>query len=404
MNIKRLTSENVKRIQVVDISPDGNTVIIGGDNAQGKSSVLDSIFMALGGKSAQGKRPVRDGKDKAVIKCDLGDLVVTRTIKPNGNTTVRVKSLDGAMYPSPQSMLDALSSKLTFDPLAFAQNKPKDQLDTLKGLVGLDFTEEDAKRGIVFEKRKSINREGKERKARLDGMTFNESAPDTPVSVSALMEELSTAEATNLDNAAKRDDVATRSMEIAEMKAEIEAKTLELKGLESGHDESVKKSEKLVDIGTETIREKISKADTINAAVRGNESYCAEKVAVERLRKESQSLTDKLNAIDKAKADAMGAAEFPIYGLSFDENGVIFNGVPFDQCSSAERLIVSLNMGIAMNPELKVLLIRDGSLLDENSLAIVAKAAEDSGSQVWIERVSKGDECSVIIEDGKVVG
>ena len=98
----------------------------------------------------------------------------------------------------------------------------------------------------------------------------------------------------------------------------------------------------------------------------------------------------------------MAEADFPIPGLAFDADGVTFNGIPFAQCSSAERLRVSVAMGIALNPKLKVLLIRDGSLLDDNNLAMIAEAAKEADAQVWIERVSKGEECSVIIEDGEV--
>lgn len=404
MNIKKLETENVKRIKVVEIAPDGNTIVIGGDNAQGKSSVLDSIFMALGGKSAQGRRPVRDGEEKATIKCDLGELVVTRTIKPDGKTTVKVQNADGASYSSPQSMLDALSSKLTFDPLAFAGEKPAIQLETLKSLVGLDFTNEDEKRSAIFNKRTNINREGKEKKAQLEDMEFDESAPEQLVSVSDLMDKLSAAEAANRENDRIREKVASQGLSISSLKADIEAKTQELKLIEDEYDQAVSASENLVDVDTQSIRESIANAETVNATIRGNEAYLSVKEYVDKLREESVSLTEQLKAIDKAKAEAMSDAKFPVDGLSFDETGVTFKGIPFDQCSSAERLVVSLNMGIAMNPKLKVLLIRDGSLLDEMSLAIVSKAAEKSGTQVWIERVSKGSECSVIIEDGMVAG
>lgn len=403
MKIVNLESQNVKRLKAVSIIPQGNSVIIGGDNAQGKSSVLDSIFMALGGKAAQGQRPVRDGEEKAIIKCDLGELTVIRTISPNGKTTVKVTNAEGATFSSPQSMLDALSSKLTFDPLAFAGEKPAAQLETLKGLVGLDFSDLEAKRKSLYDKRTDINRAGKDKAARLDGMQQHSDAPAEAVSVSDLMAMLTAADAKNAENEKERQSVRSRAEKIATVKAELEAKQKELAAIEAEHAGTEDAAALLVDTDTIAIREQIAQADTINAKVRENAFYAEEKAAAESLRAESQGLTNAINAIDKQKADAMAAAEFPVDGLSFDENGVIYNGIPFSQCSSAERLLVSLHMGIAMNPELKVLLIRDGSLLDPQSLAMVAKAAEDADAQVWIERVSKGDECSVIIEDGEII-
>jgi hypothetical protein len=78
--------------------------------------------------------------------------------------------------------------------------------------------------------------------------------------------------------------------------------------------------------------------------------------------------------------------------------------VPFAQGSSAEQLRVSVAMGLAMNPRLGVLLIRDASLLDDDSMAIVAEMAATANAQVWLERVGDGAECSVVIEDGSVRG
>ena len=111
----------------------------------------------------------------------------------------------------------------------------------------------------------------------------------------------------------------------------------------------------------------------------------------------------KIEAARREKVDAMLAAEWPVEGLGFGPDGVTFNDLPFDQCSSAEQLRISTAIGASQNPKLNVMFIRDGSLLDADSLAAVGEIAERYGSQVWIERVGYGEECSVIIEDGTVV-
>jgi hypothetical protein len=89
-------------------------------------------------------------------------------------------------------------------------------------------------------------------------------------------------------------------------------------------------------------------------------------------------------------------------GLALGESGPTFNGVPLSQASGAERLRVSVAIGLALNPRLRVLLVRDASLLDENSLRLVAEMAQDAGAQVWLERVGDGDPGAVIIADGQV--
>jgi hypothetical protein len=107
--------------------------------------------------------------------------------------------------------------------------------------------------------------------------------------------------------------------------------------------------------------------------------------------------------VDAGKTEKLAAAKFPVDGLSFDETGVTFGGLPFEQASSAEQLRISVAIGIALNPKLKVLLIRDGSLLDADSLKLVAEMAADSDAQVWVERVDDTRKVGVVIEDGSVV-
>jgi len=127
-----LTAENVKRLVAVEISPTGNVQIIAGKNGAGKTSVLDSIWFALGGgPAAKGTtKPIRDGQDSARVTLDLGELRVTRTWT-GGKSTLSVESAEGAVYGSPQKMLDALVGRLSFDPLAFAQQDERTQLASL---------------------------------------------------------------------------------------------------------------------------------------------------------------------------------------------------------------------------------------------------------------------------------
>lgn len=121
-------------------------------------------------------------------------------------------------------------------------------------------------------------------------------------------------------------------------------------------------------------------------------------------RKAADDLTARIEAIDAEKTAALANAKFPVAGLSFDDNGVTFNGLPFSQASAAEQLSVSVAIAAALNPKLRVMLVRDGSLMDDKSLALLGELAAKNDLQVWVERVGKGDECSVIIEDGAVEG
>lgn len=396
MKIIALEAENIKHLRVVRIKPDGSLVVIGGDNSEGKSSVLDSIEYALNGAGSIPIMPIRAGQKKARVVLDLGDIEVTRTFTAKGTNLV-VKNKDGATFPSPQSMLDKLVGKLTFDPLAFSKMDAKKQAEVLKQLVGLDFDKMNAQHKDLFDQRTIINRRGKELKAHLDNMIKHDGVPDTEVSVQALGQKLA--------------DAIEHNSRIERMNNELQSELAELKELKKKVallTKSVKQKQTMVDeampINDKAIREKMANADRTNVQVRENKMYLDTDQELTQLRTQTQSLNTQMAQITEKKAEALAGAEFPIEGLAIDDDGVLFKDIPLVQCSTSDQLKISVAIGLAMNPKLRVLLVREGSLLDEKNLAMVAEMAEKADAQVWIERVSKGSECQVILEDGSIKG
>src|SRR5690606_22747435 len=156
LHIVELRAENVKRLQAVTIRPDGNVVVIGGRNAQGKTSLMDSIECALAGGRTIPIEPVRRGERKARIVVDLGEIVVERTFSPKG-TALEVRNADGVPQKSPQALLDSLTARVCFDRLAFAREEPAKQDAILKQVLGLDFDELDARRAKLYADRRDAN-------------------------------------------------------------------------------------------------------------------------------------------------------------------------------------------------------------------------------------------------------
>ena len=427
--IVRLQAENVKRLRAVEITPDGNVVTISGRNEQGKSSVLDAIWMALGGKKAFPRRPVREGQDHATIRLELeGGMVVTRTIKPDGETKLTVTATDGARYGSPQELLDGLVKGLSFDPLAFSLMKPAVQRELLRELVGLDFTELESKRNGAYEQRTQANREVKRLEGELSGVPQHPDAPAEEISVGAIAEELRLSELhrQTIDGAERESGVFVRTLLAAEEHARgLQKKLEELRAeiskveerIEQGtrvviprHREAVEKAEAALEElrahapDDAAIRARLAGAESINAQVRDNRRRT--ELAAKRAGASAAAaeLTGKIESYDDAKRKAISEAKYPLEGLSVDDHGVLLNGVPFEQGSSAGQLRASVAIGLALNPKLKVLLVRNGSLLDADALALLTQMATESGAQVWLEVVSKGGEIGVVIEDGAVVG
>ena len=393
LTIVKLTASNVKRLRAVTIAPDGNLVVLSGRNGQGKTTVLDCIEYAIGGKDAICAEPVRRGEDSAEIVCDLGDLVVRRRFVAGGGTSVEVTDKNGLRFPSPQKVLDELYGRLSFDPLAFARQAPKQQLETLRGLLGLDFSESDRRHDALYDERTLVNRELKNAQARLQGLPELPNTPATPVSATDLVSEIQRAQARNAEVLRKRDRLTAIETRAKAMQAELDALGEEYKRISA---------EDLATIDTAPLTQRLGEVEQINNRVRQNAQRAEVAREVEGKKAKSEELTRQIDAVKASKAERIAAARMPVTGLGFGESGVTLNGLPLEQASAAEQLRVSVAIGIAMNPRLRVLLVRDASLLDHDSMRLVAEMARDAGAQLWLERVETDDATTVVIEDGQI--
>lgn len=402
MHIVGLEVENYGRIKAVSIEPDATgAVIISGRNAQGKTSLMNAIWAALGGRAGNSaSKPVREGAEQAKVTVDLGDMVVTR-IWRNDNTNLEVRSKDGAVYKSPQALLDGFIGKLSFDPLAFTRLKEREQKDALLQLVDLDIDLDalQAERDAAFAKRTAV---GQDRK-RLGDVSVDEGLPEEEKSATDLIGQLREAENQRGEHARlsqSRDDAAAAAEQI---KARIKELNDEL---QAARDHATAVAFQLAElpeiIDVSPIEAELEQIDSTNDAIRANNANRAEKAQALALDKQREELTSAIEELDKDKAEALERAEFPVPGLGFDADGVTFNSVPFAQASSAEQIRVSMAMAIAGNPKLRVVRVMDGSLLDDEGMRIITELAAEHDFQVWIERVANGDGVGFLIEDGEL--
>ncbi len=424
LHVVELRSENVKRVRAATIRPDGGLVVIGGRNGQGKSSLLDSLEMALGGGKTIPADPVRHGARKARVVVDLGELVVERTFSAKGTQLV-VRNADGEPQASPQKMLDKLYSKVSLDPLAFTRMDPKQQDATLKEVLGLDFSKIDAERQQLYDARRELNREAKRLEAQLDAMPSLAGVPDKEESVSALVEEIDRCNEVKAANDRKRgelndanDDLVDLDEkrsdlqgEIEELEAELAQKRQALAELEQERTKAAESREKLAaevealeDPDVSELRERIEKAEETNVKVRQKRHRAELEAELRQREQASEKATAKIEALDAEKARQLEQAEFPVEGLGFDDTGPTLGGVPLEQASQAEKLRITVAIGAALNARVKIALVREASLLDEESMRLLAEEAARHDLQLWLERVSAdGAGCSVLIEDGEVV-
>ena len=433
MKILRLTGHNFKKIRAVDITPDPdeNVIIIGGKNSQGKTSVLDMIQGAIDFASMQKRtpQPIREGTEHADIDLDLSEIEIKRTFTDNETNylTVRLKDDARTKVTSPQAFLDKLVGKLSFDPLAFMRMEGKDQRGTLFRLdPGLEqnLTALDAEYATSFADRTGVNRSLKQHQGALAKMTPPAAdLPETEISAADLLKAIQAAQDARLANATQRQQLETRRTEAKTAKQDLEKLDREitevetrLANLRQDREKKQHAYETVVDRGTRTaaqvatlvdpdltsLQEQLANLEQRNDAIRGGQKYRMQRMEAEGLQAKSDALTARLAEIEATKATALQTATFPVVGLGFSEDGVTFNGKPFQQAASSEQLRVSLAIAMALNPEIRVIRISDGSLLDEESMALIREMVREKDFQIWIEVVS--DNVGIIIEDGVVRG
>lgn len=408
MRVLHFFSENFKRIKVVEFDPDSNMVLITGANEAGKSSVMDAIWATLQHKASKSTTidPVRHGESHAKNILDLGKYVVTRTFR-DGKSSLRIETQEGTVVKSPQSLLDDLVGSLSFDPLAFANAKDADRRKMIQDVFNLDLTEFDAKEHEVSEDRKDKKRElgmvdGKLKAIRPP--TDGES--DKPMSASDLIQQMTevTTDAISFKSHSKELN------EIAEKISQLEKRS------ETIYDEQIKIAAKYgqgnLGINTQctwadtkivALKEKIDNIETRNARARELTEYLKLRTIKDDLVEEIATATKRL-ALNKINRDeAIEAANIPIDGLEITEDGVFLKSVPFNQISSAQKIKASLAIAIAANPDLRVIRIMDGSLLDSANMKIISDMAKEHDYQIWIERVDETGKVGVVIEDGEIV-
>ena len=446
-----------------EINPSGEIVTIAGKNGAGKTSVLDSIYWALAGTSHVQSQPIRKGENKARIKLDLGELIVERkfSINKDGETTtsIAVENAEGARFPSPQKMLDALLGELSFDPLAFSRMEPRKQFDELRRVseLDVDIDKLDALNEGDYAKRTDINRDAKAKRAQAEGIAVPAGEPVPLVDESALVDELQKAGERNTEieqrkarrEAAQKDadtkksagveyreraakmrehsksahEQARTAAKSAYDKAVADAATALKRVLDSADEQDRNATtilkdaadiEKKIDeapelpkpIDVTALRQKIEQARASNKAHTEHERARMGRAAAlkhaSELEAESKALTEGMDAREKAKADAIARARLPVAGIGFGSGVVTYNGIPFDQASSAEQLRVSMAIAMSANPKLRVIRITDGSLLDDDSLAAITAMAKAGDYQVWLEVVDSSGKLGIVIEDGMV--
>lgn len=422
MRIFRLQVENVKNLKAIDITPqaDGSAVVIRGKNGAGKSAVLDSIAMAITGKKIE--RPIRQGESDAAVTVTLDDYVVTRTwTKKSGSAGyLNVQTKEGAAVKSPQALLNKIKGQIGFDPLEFATYTGKRRTEVLKSLdPALDFEQHDADRQKIYDERTLVNRDLRNVEGELAGLPVPPgdlpAEATSPASAAkhfqSLTEQVQQYNQWCVEFEAARKGYESLLADKTRITGQIAELQGTLQGVEAAMAEAIDNGRDLEGLkpycpnedALSSAKTAIDDAEATGEAVRNARAYTEKKARLGELAEEAADLTQLLEEGDQQKAKAIAEAKYPIDGLAIDAEAedCTFDGILFDQLASSEQIRVSTAIGMALNPELRVLTVHDGSLLDDEGQKTLRATTLENEYQLWEEVVGVGG-VGIILEAGEI--
>jgi hypothetical protein len=423
VKIASLELENVKRVSALSLSPAPNGLtLIGGDNAQGKTSVLDAIAFALGGEKY---RPSNLAKVGAVadpyIKLTLSNgLVVERKGK-----NAALKVTDPAGRKAGQALLDSFVAEFALDLSKFLNAKPADKAKTLLQLLGIGDKldalqkQEDG----LYNQREAEGRIADQKKKFYQEMAWHDGVPEAPLSASDLLAQSQEVMRRNAELANARQNVKalketaeglaktlkTKEGRVAELEGMLTAARAEAKEAELNHLKAKKDAEDAAstpigaDESTAEVEAQIDALEETNAKVRQNLDKEKAKEDAEAARKVYDGLTADIEAVRTERKALLDSAPMPLPGLSVEKGELVFNGKAWDCMSASEQLRAGVAILRALNPECGFVLLDKLEQMDLSTLGEFGGWLESNKLQGISTRVSKGEECAIIIEDGRAV-
>lgn len=414
IKINKLEIENVKRVKAVKLEPTANGLtVIGGKNAQGKTSVLDSIAWALGGENF---RPTNAARNESALPPHLhvvlsNGLVVERKGK---NSTLTVTDPTGKK--SGQKLLDSFVEKLALDLPKFMNSSNKEKAKIMLNIIGMgdQLFELERQEKELFDERTAIGRIADQKKKYAKEMMYYPDAPKELVSASDLIRQQQEILARNGENQKKRDRLGALKSElvnvnsrIGELRDQISSLThmlheLDDKRQDIEHDIKIGETDvlDLMDQSTEELEENISNIDNINRCVRANLDKDKAEEDARDYERQYDSLTQKIEDLRKQKQEMLQSADMPLEQLSVENGELTYKGKAWDCMSGAEQLKVSTSIIHRLNPECGFILMDRLEQMDTDTMKEFGTWIEKEGLQVIATRVSTGEECSIIIEDG----
>lgn len=393
VKISEFQIENVKRIKAVDYEPSqSGLTVIGGRNNQGKTSVLDSIAWALGGDKFKPSKAQRDGSViPPYLKVTLSNGIVVERKGKNSS----LKVIDPSGNKAGQQLLNDFVESFALNLPKFMESNSAEKAKTLLQIIGVGdaLTELEREETSKYNQRHSVGLVADQKKKYAQEMIHYDDVPDEIISASELIKQQQQILLENAENKKKRDRLSS----LIERKNELE---IELAQVTSDLEIAQTDAKDLEDRSTAEIEKSIENIDMINAKIRSNLDKEKAEEDARNFQRQYDELTGEIKDLREAKKKLLDNADLPLPELSVSEGEITYKGMKWDNMSGSDQLKVATAIIRKLNPNCGFVLMDKLEQMDNETLSEFAQWLEKENLQVIATRVSTGDECSLIIEDG----
>lgn len=411
IKISKLEIENVKRVKAVKIEPTANGLtIVGGKNRQGKTSILDAIAWGLGGNKYRPSQATREG---SVIPPHLHIVLSNGLIVERKGKNSDLKVIDPNGQKGGQQLLDSFVEELAIDLPKFMNSTNKEKANILLRIIGVghQLHELEQKEQEVYSRRHAIGQIADQKEKFAKEQLYFPDAPKELISASELIQQQQEILAWNGENQRKRQRLhqiqtihASQGQEIVRLTNMLEEAKAKFAQTSADLEIAQKDALDLQDESTAELEANIRQIDEINRKVRTNLDKDKAETDASDYRVQYDQLTAEINVIRQQKTDLLTNANLPLPGLSVDDGELIYNGQRWDNMSGADQLKVSTAIVRKLKPDCGFILLDKLEQMDLETLQEFGQWLEQEGLQAIATRVSTGEECSILIHDGYVVG
>lgn len=438
LKLLKASITNFKNIDYREVDLGGRSMILAGPNRIGKSSLLQALTSPINSKFMP-IEPIKKGEEKGSIELTIGgklhDEEVLYTIgcyfsQEHQRGRIVLQDSEGHRISSSNKVFIDILGDISFDIFGFVrmartdQGKHSDagvkkQIELLKSLMPREILIQlhklDTEYSKVFAERTEINSEVKYLDAQIKNNAFTieeiekYNEPLKAEDVSAKIEEArkknemfgkAKSYVTEKDaiKLSVQDDLIAllESASIKDTELEIQNKLFDLVENKAFACKNYMDKNPLIDL--EVLNTEMNNISTHNLNVEKIKNLQAEELKLKGKQTDSETKTKRLEQIQAKKKTIFASSPLPVKGLEFNEEAVLYDGLPLneDQHPTSVLIGVGLRIGMALNPNLRLLIIREGSLLDKKSMDFILKTCEKNNYQVLIEVVKpEGDSLEI---------